>query len=131
MLVARREQRLRQVLKECQDYGAKGVAIFPSDVTSEENCKQMVNFTIETFGRRTYQIPFFFQWGHRNLIEILEILNVGCIYHCHLIHVCHHTYIIIMCLYHWHMHICYLTHTTYSHMSMHMHAYVHALCSCI
>lgn len=51
VLVARRENRLREVADECMDCGAKDAAVCRADISLPEDCKRIVDFALDTFGR--------------------------------------------------------------------------------
>ncbi|KAH7425464.1 hypothetical protein KP509_11G055500 [Ceratopteris richardii] len=51
VLVARREHLLREVAELCKERGAEDAKIVPADLSREEDCKKMINFTVTTFGR--------------------------------------------------------------------------------
>ena len=49
-LAARRAERLEQVAAECRQHGGEALVV-PTDVSDEEQCKALVEKTIQTFGR--------------------------------------------------------------------------------
>lgn len=51
MLAARREEKLKEVAEKCKENGARDAAICPTDVSKPEQCENLINFTLETFGR--------------------------------------------------------------------------------
>lgn len=52
-LGARRENRLRQVADVARELGSPDVIIIPADVSLPQDCKRLVDQTINHFGRRT------------------------------------------------------------------------------
>ncbi|OWM65507.1 hypothetical protein CDL15_Pgr009097 [Punica granatum] len=50
-LVARREASLREVADRAHDFGAPDVAVIPADVSKVDDCKRLVNETINHYGR--------------------------------------------------------------------------------
>lgn len=51
VLAARRKEKLEEVKQACLDNGARDASICPTDVSSPEACENLVNFTVDTFGR--------------------------------------------------------------------------------
>jgi len=51
VLVARREDQLKNVVKKCEELGASKVLPFIADVSLRQSNKDMVEFTIKSFGR--------------------------------------------------------------------------------
>ncbi|KAJ7298912.1 hypothetical protein O6H91_Y367700 [Diphasiastrum complanatum] len=51
VLVARREHLLREVAAKCMANGARDAAICPADVSKQDECKRIVDFTISNFGK--------------------------------------------------------------------------------
>ncbi|XP_024515045.1 11-beta-hydroxysteroid dehydrogenase 1B [Selaginella moellendorffii] len=51
VLVARRENKLREVAEACLEAGAMDAAVCPADLTKESDCRRIVEFTVSRFGR--------------------------------------------------------------------------------
>ncbi len=49
-LAARRQDKLEEVAEECRRRGAKALVV-PTDVTDEQQCKRLMERTVETYGR--------------------------------------------------------------------------------
>ena len=50
VLAARREEKLKELGHAVTAFGAEGVAVIPTDVTSKEACKKMIEQAVEKFG---------------------------------------------------------------------------------
>lgn len=51
VLAARRQEELKEVAKKCGASGAQDAAICVTDVSEPEDCKNLVQFAVETIGR--------------------------------------------------------------------------------
>lgn len=51
VLAARRKEKLEEVAKKCSEHGASDAVVCPTDVSVPDSCENLVNFTLETFGR--------------------------------------------------------------------------------
>jgi short-subunit dehydrogenase len=50
-LVARRENRLREIALKAYELGSPGVIVIPADVSKAEDCKRIVDVTVNHFGQ--------------------------------------------------------------------------------
>lgn len=55
-LVGRRENALREVIDRASDFGSPDVLMIHADVSKVEDCKRIVDDTVNHYGRRKYNL---------------------------------------------------------------------------
>lgn len=55
VLVARRSHRLEDVAEECRRAGAADALVLPADVSEEEQCRRLVESTVQQLGRSEHR----------------------------------------------------------------------------
>lgn len=73
-LVGRRENALREVVDRASDFGSPDVLMIHADVSKVEDCKRIVDDTMNHYGRRKYNLYvykstfiMFLAWENMNL----------------------------------------------------------------